>query len=232
MSAPATPSPVLDGRHLGVSRIVVRPMGTPLPLGFLGLVVATVAFAALQLHWVPATQGRIIAVGVLLFTVPVQLLASVLGFLARDPVAGTGMGVLAGTWAASSLATVLSPPGSTSPGLGVLLVVAGVCLLVPAAAAMTKLAAVAVMGLSALRFIVTGIAHLTGASGWMILAAWVGLVLGLVALYVAFAFELEDVKRRTVLPVGRRGPGQQALSGELADELRDLSHEAGVRKQL
>lgn len=232
MSAATLPSPVPEDGHLAVSRIVVRPMGTPLPLGFLGLVVATVAFAALQLHWVPAAQGRVVAAGVLLFTVPVQLTASVLGFLARDPVAGTGMGVLAGTWAATSIATVLSAPGSTSPGLGVILVTAGLCLLVPTAAGTTKLAAVAVMGLSSLRFMVTGVAHLAGGGGWMTLAAWIGLALGLVALYAALAFEIEDVKRKTLLPLGRRGAGRQVMSGALADELRDLSHEAGVRKQL
>jgi hypothetical protein len=66
----------------------------------------------------------------------------------------------------------------------------------------------------------------------MTLAAWIGLALGLVALYAALAFELEDVKRKTVLPLGRRGAGRQVMSGALADELRDLSHESGVRKQL
>lgn len=232
MSAVSPPSPPTDDGHLAVTRIVVRPIGSPLPLGFLGLAVATVAFAAVQLHWVPAAQGRVLALGVLLFTVPVQLLASVLGFLARDPVAGTGMGVLAGSWAATSVATALSAPGSTSPGLGVILVMAGLCLLVPTAAGTSKLVAVTVMGLSSVRFILTGIAHLTGGTEWMVLAAWVGLALGLVALYAALAFELEDVKRQTVLPLGRRGTGRQVMRGTLSDELSDVAHEAGVRRQL
>jgi len=58
------------------------------------------------------------------FTVPVQLLACVIGFLARDPVAGTGMGVLAGTWAAVAVTTLHAAPGAHLPGLGVLLVTA------------------------------------------------------------------------------------------------------------
>ncbi|WP_336923498.1 hypothetical protein [Aquipuribacter sp. SD81] len=85
--------------ELGSTRIVLRPIGTPLPLGFLGLFVATTAFAVLQLDWLPEDQGRLVALGALLFTVPLQALASVFGFLARDPVAGTGMAVLSGTWA-------------------------------------------------------------------------------------------------------------------------------------
>lgn len=232
MSAATSPSPTRDDEQPSEARIVLRPTGTPLPLGFLGLVVATVAFAAVQLHWIPPTQGRLVALAVLLFTVPAQLLAAVLGFLTRDPVAGTGMGVLAGTWAATSAATLLSPPGGTSAGLGVILVAAGLCLLVPAAAGTAKIAATAVMGLSSLRFVLTGVAHLTGAPFWMATAAVVGLVLGGVALYAAMAFELEDVRRRTVLPLGRRGAGESAMSGTFADELRDLSHEAGVRRQL
>ena len=39
-------------------------------------------------------------------TVPLQLLASVVGFLCRDPVAATGMGILSGTWAVTGLATL------------------------------------------------------------------------------------------------------------------------------
>ena len=151
----------------GVTRIVLRPMGTPLPLGFLGLLVATVGFAAVQLGWVPEDQGRTVALGVLVFTVPLQLLAAVLGFLARDPVAGTGMGVLTGTWAATCLITLASAPGATSPGLGVLLLLSACAMLVPTAAAVTKPAALAVMGLSALRFAVTGVAQVTGSDGWI-----------------------------------------------------------------
>ncbi|MFC8192124.1 hypothetical protein ACFUMH_10735 [Cellulomonas sp. NPDC057328] len=213
-------------------RVVVRPIGTPLPLGFLGLLLATTAFAALQLQWVPADQGRAVALGVLASTVPMQLLASVLGFLARDPVAGTGMGVLAGTWGAVALTTLTSPPGAVSAGLGVLLLAAGVAMLVPAAAATTKLVAAAIMALAGVRFALTGVAELTGERTWFTAAAIVGLVLAALALYGSFGFELEDVRHRTVLPLGRRGAGQVALTGSADDELSAVAHEAGVRRQL
>jgi len=77
------------------ARVVLRPLATPLPLGFLALVLATVAFSAVQLGWVPPTEGRIAGLTAVFATVPLQLLAAVIGFLARDPVAATGMGVLA-----------------------------------------------------------------------------------------------------------------------------------------
>ncbi len=76
-----------------VSRVVLRPIATPLPLGFLALFVATLSFSAVQLSWIDTSQGHIVALPALTLTVPLQLIASVMGFLARDPVAATGMGM-------------------------------------------------------------------------------------------------------------------------------------------
>jgi succinate-acetate transporter protein len=212
--------------------IVVRPIGTPLPLGFLGLLFATLGFSALQLGWVPPDQGKVVALGVLAFTVPAQLLASTFGFLARDPVAGTGMGVLAGTWAAATAETLVSPPGGHSPALGVCFLAAAVAMLVPTAAAGSKLVAAAVMGTSALRFAVTGVAQLTGSPTWVTVAGWTGLVLAALALYAALGFELEDVRHRAVLPVLRRGAGRTVMTDDVDAQLSDLAREAGVRNQL
>ncbi len=214
------------------ARVVVRPLGTPLPLGFLGLLVATVGFSALQLQWLPPEQGRAVALGVLAFTVPAQLVSAVLGFLARDPVAGTGMGVLAGTWAAAGLVTLTGAPGASSAGLGTLFLAAALAMLVPAVAASAKLAAAGVMVLTAVRFALTGVAEITGSDGWSAAAGTAGLVLAVAALYAAAAFELEDARHRTVLPTFRRGPGRPVMTGSLADELADVAHEAGVGRQL
>jgi uncharacterized protein len=57
---------------------------------------------------------------------PLQLLASILGFLARDVVAGTGMGLLAGTWLSVALVTLESAPGSTNDALGLFRLLAAV----------------------------------------------------------------------------------------------------------
>lgn len=213
-------------------RVVVRPIGNPLPLGFLALMVATIAVGLLQLHVLEPTQGRVVGAGILGLTVPLQLVACVLGFLARDPVAGTGMGVLAGTWAAVGFVLLSSPPGATSAALGVLLLCSAVAMLVPTVAATGKIAGMGVMGLSSVRFAVTGLAQLTGASVWFTVAGWVGLGLGVVAGYAALAFELEDVRHAGVLPVGRRGAGANTMTASAHEQLSSLAHEAGVRKQL
>lgn len=192
------------------TRVVLRPVASPLPLGFLALTLGTVPFTAVQLGWVAPSEARIAAIGAIAATVPLQLVASVVGFLARDVVAATGMGVLAGTWGTIGLVTATSPPGSTSPGLGVLLVMAGVCMLVPASAAGAKLVPPSVMTLAALRFGVTGAYELTGSAGWKAAAGWVGLLLGAVAVYAALALSLESTHGRTVLPLGRRAPAETA----------------------
>lgn len=219
-------------RHDPEVRIVVRPVGNPLPLGFLALMVATIAVAMLQLEVLAPDQGRVVGAGILALTVPLQLVACVLGFLARDPVAGTGMGVLAGTWSAVGFALVSSPPGETSPALGVLLLCSAAAMLVPTAAATGKLAGMVVMGLSSVRFAVTGVGHLTGSVAWLTAAGWVGLVLGVVAAYAALAFEFEDVRHARVLPLGRRGAGADTMTATASTEVASVAHEAGVRKQL
>lgn len=230
MNAPP-PSP--NPGNLALTRVTLRPVATPLPLGFLGLFFATTLVSGLQLHWVPASDGHLLAIAVLVLTVPVQLIASIYGFLARDLVAGTGMGLLAGSWAAVAVALLRSPPGSTSSGLGFLLVLAGVSLLVPAVAAAEAkvLAASVVLGTFA-RFEVTAAYEMSGSPALQTAAGAVGVALGALALYAALAFELEDAQRRTVLPTFRRGGGLVAMTGDLGAQVGRVENEAGVRQHL
>jgi uncharacterized protein len=215
------------------TRVVLRPVATPLPLGFLALTLATTVFSAVQLGWIPPDQGRVAGITALAAAVPLQLLAAVFGFLSRDPVAATGMGVLAGTWAAAGATTLTSPPGAVSAGLGVLFLAGALALLVPAATAFpSKVVPAAVMATAATRFAVTGAYELTGSAVWKSVAGWVGILLALLALYAALALELEGARERTVLPVGRRGAGRAAMAGQGPLAPEDLVDEAGVRPQL
>jgi hypothetical protein len=84
-------------------RVVLRPIGSPLALGFVALAAATFVASGLQLGWVEPGEGRNVALILVAFVAPLQLPASVLGFLARDSLAGTAMGVLSGTWLAVGL---------------------------------------------------------------------------------------------------------------------------------
>lgn len=215
------------------TRVMLRPIAGPLALGFFGLAAATFVMSGLQLGWVDSTEGKQVAVCILAFTVPLQFTASLLGFLARDGVAATGMGVLAGTWAVIGLVTFSAKPGSTSDALGLFLLLAGVAIWAPASAAfVSKLVPALVLSIAGLRFLVTGVYQLTSNEAWEDTAGVIGLLLAAFAIYAAYAAELEDVLKRPVLPLGRRGRGESAVRGTYAEQIANVAHEPGVRQQL
>lgn len=169
----------------------------------------------------------------LVFAPLLQVIASVFGFLARDAVAATGMGVLAGTWASIGGVMLTSRPGAVSHALGTLLFLAAAALLVTAgAAAMSKLVPAAVLGLSAVRFAVTGIHEFVPGTAWKTASGIIGLVLGCAAVYGAASLEIESMRGSPLLPVGRHGTGRAALTSDLSVQVSDVASEAGVRKQL
>jgi succinate-acetate transporter protein len=213
--------------------VTLRPLAGPLALGFLGLAAASFVLAGLQLGWVEPAEGKKVALLVLGFTVPVQLLASIVGFLARDPVAATGMGLLSGIWAATGLVLLTSAPGSTSDALGLFLLLSCIAMLAPATAALSsKLVPAVVLASAAVRFGLGGLHQLTGDETWENAAGVWGLWLAGVGVYAAYAVELEDALHRTVLPLGRHGKGATAVGGTYAQQVAELHKEPGVRQQL
>lgn len=213
-------------------RIVLRPIANPLPLSLVALLLATTSVAALQLGWIPTGQSQTLGRIVLVLALGLQLPGALLGFLARDPAAGTGMAILAGAWLSVGLTLGFTPPGPSSPALGIVLVAAAVALVVPISAALGKPVTVAVFVMSSLRFAVTGISELGAPPEWETAAGVLGIVLGVVALYAAVAFQLEDVHHHPVLPLGRTGPAEKAMHSGSLEQVRGVEHEAGVRGQL
>lgn len=216
-----------------VARVFLRPIGSPLPLGFLALAAGAFALSGLQLSWIPTSQWNTIGLAILAFVVPLQALSCIFGYLARDSAAGTGMAVQGGGWLAIGLITYTGVPGKTSGALGLILIGAAAALLVPVVtSALGKMLASLVMALTSLRFFLTAAYELSSASNWKVAAAITGLVLAAVALYAALAFELEDTRKSTVLPTLRRASGRKAITGSLADEISAVYREAGVRQRL
>jgi succinate-acetate transporter protein len=215
------------------TRITLRPIAGPLALGFFGLAAATFVMSGIQLGWVEPTEAKQVAICILAFTVPLQFTASLFGFLARDGVAATGMGLLSGIWAAVAIVTLTGKPGSTSDALGLFLLVAGAAMWAPASsAAAAKLVPALVLSTAGLRFIVTGLFELTSNEGLENAAGVIGLLLAAFAVYAAYAAEFEDVLERPVLPLGRRGKGERAVKGTYAQQIADVANEPGVRQQL
>lgn len=214
------------------TRLVLRPLANPMPLGMVGLAAATVLLAGQQLGWLPTAQGHQVGEMLMVIAVPMQLLAAVAGFAARDAVLATGMGMLAAIWFTVGIIKAFSLPGSRSQALGLFLFLMGTALLIPAVTAgLGKLLTAGVFVLTAVRLIVTGVYEYQGGTTWMTVAGWLGVALCVVALYAALAFEVEDMRRRTVLPTLRRGAARHAMS-DAAPDVDALHREAGVRNQL
>ena len=222
-----------DARLEAMTRIVLRPIGSPTALGLFGLAGATWVLAGLQLGWIEAAEGKNVAIVAMGFAFVAQLVACIFAFLARDGVVATAMGELALIWLVIGLVTYTSPAGSKSDALGLFLLFAGVSMFLTASTAATsKLVPALVFATAAARFLLGGLDQLTGDEIWEDLAGVIGVALALLAIYAAWAAELEDAHGKTVLPFGRRGKGREAAENSLLDQVREIDNRAGVKKQL
>jgi succinate-acetate transporter protein len=215
------------------AHVMLRPIGNPLPFGFLGLTVATIALAGLNLGWVPSSEQHQVAIILIAFVFPIQATATIFGFLARDTVVASGIGVQGAAWLAIGLLLLTSSPGARSAGLALFLFVAPAALLsaVTVAAESMVIPALVMAGTVA-RFVMTGLFERTGNTAWEHASGWEGVALAGLALYAAVALDLESTHGRTVLPILRLGEARRAVRGSAADQLVGIEHEAGVRKAL
>ena len=216
-----------------VIRIDLRPMASPMPMGFIGLAAATLVLSSFNLGLVPTSEAHTVALVMITFVFPLQGSAAIFGMLTRDGVAATAMAILSGTWLTVGLVMLTSPAGSTSDALGVLLIVSAICMLLPAlGASLGKLVVTVVLSTAALRLATSAIYQLTASTTWQTITGWIGVILFLFAVYAALASLLENVQGRTVLPMGRRRKGRMAVEGGLTEQVIDVTHEPGVRAQL
>ncbi|MEU7298515.1 GPR1/FUN34/YaaH family transporter [Streptomyces exfoliatus] len=213
-----------------MTRINLRPIASPMPLGFFTIAIASVMTGCLQLGILDETARAAVAFTVLPAFV-LQLLVSLLAFGARDVIAATLMAVFAGSWLAYALVML----SGAADGLHVLGVfnLALLCFgALMTAVTRPKRALWFVLAASLPRWAATGLAGVTGADWLTRTSGALGLVVALVAMYTAFALMLEDMRSEEVLPIGRSGPARTAVHGDLAVQLRNLERQAGVRRTL
>jgi hypothetical protein len=214
-------------------RIVLRPLASALPLGFFAFGVGTVLLTGLELAWVPATETKQIALILLGFVAPLQLVSCLLAFAARDVGAGTALGLFGGSWTASAITFLSLPTGATSKALGLFMCALAVPLLALAAGAATgKPVLAGVLVLGAARFAWTGVYELSALHWPATVSGWLGIPLAAIAAYFGLALLIEDAQGRTVLPLLRRGAARAALEAPFENQVAHLHHEAGVRDQL
>jgi succinate-acetate transporter protein len=214
-------------------RVVVRPYGSSIPLGFFAFGIGMFLYAALDAPWVEATRSH--SIGLLLagFVAPLELVATIFAFLARDTVAAATLGLFAGSWFVGGVETMQAEPGVLDPAVGYFLIAFTIVVVLLAGAALLGKPFIAVLLLvSAGRAVCSAIYELGGGQSWNRAGGWLALGIFCVAMYGGIAFLLEDALGRTVLPLGRRGGSREAVEGSLSDQLRGLEDEAGVRHTL
>jgi uncharacterized protein len=220
-------------RGAAAARVLLRPIANPLALGFAGLAGASLVTSGLELGWIASSERDQVGLLMILFAPPLQGTASIFGFVGRDVVAATGMGILSATWLCTGAVLLATPPGATSDALGTFLVLAGAALAVVASAgARSKLLPATVMGVAALRLAVMGVYELAAGAPWRTAAGVLGVALSGLALVAVAALTWEDVLKRSSALTVRRGRGRTALEAPLEEQVRGVAREAGVREQL
>jgi len=217
----------------GMTRIVLRPLASPLPLAFFAFGAGSLMLSGLQLGLIPSSETHSVALVQVAFVFPPLALSSVLAFLSRETLGATIMALISSSWLANGLIDLTTPPASTNATQGLLaLALSAILLLVGAGAVFGKPLLGLVIALASARFAMNGLYEMTGASGFETTSGIVGCVIAAIALYGGLALGLEDLHGKSVLPIGRRGAARRAFEGDLGEQVGPLESEAGVRKQL
>jgi succinate-acetate transporter protein len=219
-------------RHVDQTRIMLRPIGSGLPLGFFSFGIGMLLLGCSAIGWIPVGEQKNVGMLLMAFVFPLELIATIVAFLARDTLGATTLGLFTTSWLALGWALDSSPPGSTSITLGVYLF--------GFATAAALLALMSIRGkpffsvlLSAAvaRMVVSGVYEIGGAHEWYTISGGFGIALAALAMYGGTALALEDARQQELLPLFRRGGADRAFQGYEA-QLERLEAEPGVRQQL
>jgi len=213
-------------------RIVLRPIGSGLPLGFFAFGIGMLLLGTQALTWIPVDEQKDVGMMLVSFVFPLELLATIVAFLARDTLGATTLGLFTASWLSIGWAEIAAPPGTKSVALGVYLFgFATIALLLALLSTLGKpFFSVLLLG-SVARMVLSACYEIGGGETLNHVAGGLGLALATLALYGGTALALEDARHRELLPLFRRGGAVQAFEGYEA-QLARLESEPGVRQQL
>jgi succinate-acetate transporter protein len=216
--------------------VALSPIATPLPLTFVGLLLATTILSGLELGWIPKGELHEAGWALLAVPVPLQLIAAIFGFHGRSATAATGSSTLAAAWLAIALDLINTPAGAPTPSkaVGMLAFAVAAALLIPAFGDGYggSLLPAATLGVTSIRFLLTGVVAFGGGAALRHATGGYGCFVAAFALYAALALELESATHKAVLPTFRRTESAAAIVAPLTVQVEALEHEAGVRKSL
>lgn len=216
-----------------ITRVVLRPYASALPLGCFAFGVGNVLLSAFALHWIPPAEANVLAIMLLAFVAPLELIPCFMAFLSRDAGGATAMGIFAAAWTVQGILLLRPNPTPLSPAMGIFLVLLAIFLIILAVVTFTGKPLLGVL-------LVIAVLRTTGASlvqfgvgGSMdVITSGLGLLLAAFAVYSGLGFLMEDVKQKPLAMTFRRGQAKAAMEGDLQHQLKRVSTEAGVRQQL
>jgi len=221
-----------NGRHVDHTRIMLRPIGSGLPLGFFAFAIGMLLLGCSAIGWIPASEQKDVGMLLIAFVFPLELIATIVAFLARDTLGATTLGLFATSWLSLGWADRSSPPGSTSITLGIYLFgFATAAFLLALLSTRGKPFFSALLTVAVTRMVLAGVYEIGGSQEWLRIAGGFALALAALAMYGGTALGLEDALQRELLPLFRRGGAQEAFQGYEA-QLERLEAEPGVRQQL
>lgn len=186
----------------------------------------------LAIGWIPSDEQKQVGMLLISFVFPLELVATVMAFLARDTLGATTLGLFTTSWLALGWAYFASPPGTTSITLGVYLFgFATAILLIALMSTLGKPFFSVLLSIAVVRMTLSGYYEVGGAHEWLKLSGGFAIALAALAMYGGTALGLEDARQRAVLPLFRRGAADMAFEGFDA-QLDRLEAEPGVRQQL
>src|ERR1700712_1825606 len=176
------------GVAAGQVRIVLRPIGSPLPLGFAAFGIGSFWFAMEQPWVLQVRLGPSVNLLLTVFLAPLQLIAALCCFSARETLAATGLSLLSLSWPAVYVVSSGLEPGMTSPVLGCFyLVLSAFLLLLAAPGLIGKPLIGSLIVVAATRFLFGGLYELTESTNLERVAGILGLLITLIGLYGALA---------------------------------------------
>jgi succinate-acetate transporter protein len=224
----------MDGhpRHEQQVRIALRPIGSGLPLGFFSFGIGMLLLGCQALAFIPADEQRTGGMLLMAFVFPLELVATVFAFLARDTLGATTLGLFSTSWLAYGWVELASQPGEKSVTVAVYLFGFSVAVaLIAALALLGKPFFTALLALSVARQVLDAVYQAGGGTALLRASGGCALALTALAMYGGVALGLEDARHEELLPLFRRGGADRAFQGYEA-QLGRLEGEPGVRQQL
>src|SRR5204863_10197762 len=108
-------------RHHGHTRIMLRPIGSGLPVGFFSFGIGMLLLGCQAIGWIPVSEQKDVGMLLMSFVFPLELVATIFAFLARDTLGATTLGLFTTSWLAIGWIDHSAKPGATSVAVGIYL---------------------------------------------------------------------------------------------------------------